>query len=152
MRFLSRKTAFISGLVLLFFLILFLFLANRNNYLLNKAVRLVSLRLSQFEKISLLRRQDCKFEFKQDCYLVSFFSHQKKAWEIFARHRYPNDIIPSPEGLEIFLVRGRITSFKLKGKHIDLKSYLILNFHHPKMPAKKKGIIFYREGEWRVLG
>jgi hypothetical protein len=152
MRIFSKKIILISTLFLLFSAALFMYLFNRDNYLLNKTVRLVSSRLIQFERLSYVRKEEYRFEFHEDNYFILNFNNRKKMWEIFAHHKYPHDIIPSIEDLEIVLSRGRIDHFKIKGKKINLKSYLILNFHRPKTPAKKKGIIFYKDGNRRVLG
>ncbi|MDH5386423.1 MAG: hypothetical protein OEY18_17115, partial [Candidatus Aminicenantes bacterium] len=59
----SSKIIIISSLILLLVAVLFLFFFDRTNYFLNKTVRLVSLRLIQFERLSFIRKEDYKFKF-----------------------------------------------------------------------------------------
>lgn len=152
MRALQKKIIIISSLFLLVFSVLFLFRFDITNYFLNKTIRLVSLRLIQFERLSFIRNEDYKFKFYNDHYDISFFNNRTQKWILFASHQYPSHIMPSIKDLEIFLTRGRINHFNIEGKEINLKSYLILNFYLTKMPSKEKGIIFYKDGNWRVFG
>jgi hypothetical protein len=124
---------------------------DRTNYFLNKTIRLVSLRLIQFERLSLVRKEDYKIKFYEDHYDISFFNNRTKTWRLFASHEYPHDITPSIKDLEIVLTNGRISHFKIEGKEKKLKSFLILDFYVLKKP-KAKGIIFYKDGNWRALG
>ena len=152
MRALQKKTIIISSLFLLVFSILFLFRFDKTNYFLNKSIRFVSLRLIQFEHLSFIRKEDYKFHFYNDRYDISFFNNRTKRWHLFASHTYSHNITPSIKDLEIVLTRGRINHFNIEGKDINLKSYMILNFYLTKMPSKEKGIIFYKDGNWRVFG
>lgn len=152
MKIISEKKILILILSLIFIIVVFLFLFNRNNYFLNKTVRLISLRFTQFERLSFIRREDYRIEFHKNNYLIFSFNNRTKIWEEFAKHNYPLDIISSIEECEFVLSRGKISSIKINGKKINLKSYLILNFYRPKTPSKTKGIIFYKDGNWRVLG
>ncbi len=149
---LQKKILLISSLFLLVFSVLLLFHFDRTNYFLNKTIRLVSLRLIQFERLSFIRKEDYKFNFYNDHYDISFFNNRTKTWHLFASHPYSRNITPSIKDLEIVLTRGRINHFNIEGKDINLKSYLILNFYLTKMPSKEKGIIFYKDGNWRVFG
>ena len=147
-----KKIIIISSLFLLIFSMLLLFCFDRTDYFLNKTIRLVSLRLIQFERLSLVRKEDYKFNFHEDHYDISFFNNRTETWSLFASHRYPHDITPSIKDLKIVLTNGRISHFEIDGKEKKLKSFLILNFYGLKMPSKGKGIIFYKDGNWRAFG
>jgi len=148
----SSKIIIISSLILLLVAVLFLFFFDRTNYFLNKTVRLVSLRLIQFERLSFIRKEDYKFKFSVDHYDIFSFSHRTNTWHLFACHRYPDNITPSIKDFEFVLTRGNINHFRIHGKEIDLKSYLILNFYPSQETEKGKGVIFYKDGNWRALG
>ncbi|KPJ69592.1 hypothetical protein AMJ44_03275 [candidate division WOR-1 bacterium DG_54_3] len=147
-----KKIIIVSSVFLLISSVLLLSCFNRTNYFLNKTIRLVSLRLIQFERLSIVRKEDYKFNFYEDHYDISFFNNRTKNWRLFASHTYPNDITPSIGDLEIILKNGRISHFEIEGEEKKLKSFLILNFFAHKISSKSKGIIFYKDGNWRAFG
>ena len=150
MTFSPKKIAIPLGLILLIGLILGLW-QKREDYFLNKCVRLVTTRMIQFERLSRIRREEYKFEFSEDHYLISHFSAKKQTWEPFARHAYPGGLAASPAYFEIHFTRGEIGRIKHQGQEVKLNQYLVLNFFHPKNLDKKKGIIFYADRSWRPL-
>lgn len=147
-----HKIIIILSLILLVLAVLFLFFFDRTNYFLNKTVRLVSLRLTQFERLSLIRKEDYKFKFAIDHYDIFSFHRRTNTWHLFARHRYPDNITPSIKDFEFVLTQGHVDHFRIQGKEIDLRSYLILNFNPSQETENGKGMIFYKDGNWRVLG
>ena len=148
----QKKTTIISSLFFIVLLVLLLFRFDSTNYILNKGIRFVSLRLIQFEHLSLVRGEDYKFHFFMDHYDISFFNTQTKRWHLFASHTYSHNITPSIKNLEIVLKRGRINHFLIEGQETNVKSYLILNFYQAEKPSKEMGLIFYKDGNWRVFG
>lgn len=152
MRSKQKKFFIISSLFLVVLSALLLLRFDRTNYILNKGIRFISLRLIQFEHLSFVRREDYKFRFLNDHYDISFFNNQTKRWHLFASHPYSHNITPAIKDLEIVLKRGRINRFFIEGQEKNVKSYLILNFYLSKKPSKDRGIIFYKDGNWKVIG
>jgi hypothetical protein len=145
-----KKMAIPLGLIILIGLMLGLW-QRRDDYFLNKCVRLVTTRMIQFERLSQIRKEDYLFEFNHDHYLILNFNPKKQAWEAFARHSYPGGLVASPQDFEIRFTQGGISSIKHKDKDIELRQYMVLNFFHPKNQDKKRGIVFYKDKSWRPL-
>ena len=152
MRSTKKKFFIISSLFLVVLSAFLLLRFDKTNYILNKGIRFVSLRLIQFEHLSFVRREDYKFHFLNDHYDVSFFNNRTKRWHLFASHSYSHNIKPAITDLEIVLTRGKISRFFIEGQEEIVKSYLILNFYLTENPSKDRGIIFYKNGNWRVFG
>lgn len=138
------------GLILLIGLILGLW-QRRDDYFLNKCVRLVTTRMIQFERLSRIRREEYKFEFNQDHYLILHLSPNKQAWETFTRHKYPGGLSATLQNFEIHFAQGEISSIRHQDQEVKLGQYLVLSFFHPKHQDKKKGIIFHADRSWRPL-
>ena len=146
----SKKIVISLSIILFLGLILGLW-QRRDDYFLNKCVRLITTRMIQFERLSQIRKEKYRFEFSADHYLISHFNPNSQAWEPFANHYYPGGLTATPTDVEIQFIQGKIGLIKHQGKETSLKSYMILNFFHPKNKDKTRGIIFLKDRSWRPL-
>jgi len=102
------------GIIILIFAVLLSFIILRKDYLLNKTVREVALRMVQLDgyRGRVLNRQS-KFEF------------------IFSQ--------------------GSLREYRVRDKGRMLPRYVVVEFYFPGS-SKKKSLIFYKKGDWKVLG
>lgn len=147
----TRQAIWVCGALLLFAAVVLWFLLLRESYFLNRAVRQVSLRLSQFGRLSFIRNENYRFQFHRDGYIISVLPADTGHWEVFVRHKYPDRIKASLEDLEVVLEKEEIVSFILGGRKITSKPFIILHFFPKGKESIKRGMIFYQKGYWRVL-
>lgn len=148
---LTGRTPAVSAVLVFALLLGTVFLVRREEYLLNRAVRLLCERIIQFEHLSMVRRETYKFTVHPRGYEVLLFQKDKGGWIVFDRHTYPSNIVSSAENLEIFLAGGGMEKCLVDGKALEENSFTILYFFHRKDPEKRKSMIFYERGGWRVL-
>jgi len=110
----------------------------------------VSFRISQFEWLSFVRPEDYKIHFRLDSYII--YSSCENGWEIFAVHQYPGNMICTAVGFDIILHRGRVVERKIGNKIIKNNTNAVIQFHPRNKLDRRKGIIFQKKGNWRVLG
>lgn len=120
------------------------------NYLLNKTVRQISLRLVQIRRLSRTRQIDYKIVFCREHYFIDYFDKDEESWERYIKSKYHNGVLSELDGVELIFSKGRFKDYRLKEQEGTIFKYVIINFYRPKSP-KKKAIIFYRTGDWKVL-
>jgi hypothetical protein len=120
------------------------------NYLLNKTVRQISLRLVQIQRLSRTRQIDYKVVFCREHYFIDHFDKDEESWERYTKSKYHNGVLSELDGVELIFSKGRLKDYRLKEQDGKIFKYVIINFYRPKSP-KKKAIIFYRTGDWKVL-
>ncbi len=140
----------LSSILLVIAVAAVLFSARREAYFLNKTVRLVSFRVSQFEWLSFVQQKDYKILFHPDRYVISFL--ERGEWNKFAVHRYPGHMVCTADRFELFLHRGSVAGKKIGNKVIEDKANAVIQFHPKNKPDRRKGIIFQKKGKWHVLG
>lgn len=133
-------------LILVVFLVLFL----RKDYVLNRQIREIALKFVQLEVLSRTRGVDFKAIFLEDHYLIQVKDRSSGKWKDFSSAKFSGGILCRPHGIEFIFSRGAFREFKFVEKKQKTPRYVILDLYLPE-PSKKKGIIFYREGDWRVL-
>lgn len=120
------------------------------NYPLNKTVREVSLRLVQIRRLSMTRQIDYKVVFCREHYFIDYFDEDEKSWKRYIKSNYHNGVLSELDGVELIFVKGRFKDYRLKEQEGKIFKYVIISFYSQNSP-KKKAIIFYRTGDWKVL-
>ena len=144
------KTILLYSFIFLLCVSAALLVSRREAYFLNKTVRLVSFRISQFEWLSYIRSEDYKIHFYPDRYII--YSSIENGWEVFTVHRYPGNMICTADGFYVILHRGRVVGRKIGNKIIRDNANAVIQFHPKDKVERRKGIIFQKKGKWRVLG
>jgi hypothetical protein len=121
------------------------------DYRLNRTVRNVALRLVQMGTLSRTTRVDYRLVFWNNRCVVEYFDRESGRWHPHAASSYHRGVVSAPAGVRILFSGGRFKEYTLPGKRGRIPRYLILEFRIPGTP-KKRGIIFYRDGDWRILG
>jgi len=143
-----RKIILLLGFALLSFLLFIIF---SHNYALNKTIREIGLRLTQIEKLSKLESQDYKVIFHRDHYEVYFFDAEKRKWKKSRGYKYRGDIFCQADEYEFIFSKGWLKTYNLKGIKGKLPKYVILYFSSLKKLSRPKGIIFYKDEDWKIL-
>ena len=152
MTFLSRKYFFLWGLAFFLVFITAFFFISKEQYLLNKVVRNVDMRLFQFQRYSNKINESFKFHFLNDSLSIYNYEREKEEWKVYLDYFYPEDISSDLNNFEVIFHDGELISLNLEGTEKILQSFIILFFYPKESEESKKGIIFYTEtGEWRVL-
>ncbi len=131
-----------------FFSVVIAFLGE--NYLLNKTVREISLRLVQIQRLSRTRQTDYKVVFCRDHYFIDYFDKDEESWKRHIISKYQDGVLSELDRFELTFSKGRSKDFRLKEQEGKIFKYVIINFYRPKSP-KKRAFIFYKDGDWKVL-
>ncbi len=121
------------------------------DYRLNRTVRNVALRLVQMETLSRTTRVDYRMVFWNNRCEVEYYDRDSNRWHPHAASAYHRGVVSDPAGLQIVFSGGRFKEYTLPGGRGRTPPYLILEFRIPGTP-KKRGVIFYSDGDWRILG
>jgi len=144
-----RKRYYWIFYLLLILGITFIFLSN--NYLLNRTVREISMRLVQIEILSSKTAVDYKVSFYKDHYEVKVYNNINDLWEIYTRDFYPKGIITDSLPVEFYFSRGRFREYQFKDRNRKTPKSMILYFSY-KGSEKKRALIFFKDNDWKVLG
>jgi hypothetical protein len=152
MTFLSRKYFPLWCLAFFLVFVAAFFFISKEHYLLNKIVRIVDMRLFQFQRYSDKTNESYKFHFFNDSLSIYSYEIEKEEWKVYLNYSYPKGISSDLNNFEVIFHNGKLISLNLEGTGKILQSYFILYFYPKKNKESKKGIIFYTgTGEWRVL-
>ena len=144
----SKRTIIIASTVILVVVLAVVGLMRREAYFLNKGVRLIGIRISQFEHLSYVRGQPYKISFFGNSYTI--FAWDSEKWAVFAEYRYPSRIRSSLDGLHIVLRNGRVDSRTWKDRELKPRTPVTLYLQYVGK-EEKKGILFLDKGNWRIL-
>ncbi|MBN1274092.1 MAG: hypothetical protein JXB26_17650 [Candidatus Aminicenantes bacterium] len=147
----SKRLLPVISTVLLILILATLFVFRKERYILNRAVRLFCERLIQFEHLSMVRQEKYRFDIQSGYYNIYLFEKEKGQWKIFDRFDLPSSVVFAASDLKILLSGGGVESCLVDGTALEPDSYVILTFRHQKKPGKRKSVIFYEKGNWRVL-
>lgn len=120
------------------------------DYRLNRVVRLVSMRISQFERLSFIRNEPYRIVFSTKEYSVWNLTREGD-WVLFVKHTLPADIQTNAESLELYVSGGGVSSIRVNDKQKAKLSVMSLEFSLVDRKSKKRGLIFSGKGKWRVL-
>jgi hypothetical protein len=138
------------GISLVVLLLATVYLLRLQEYRLNRTVRYVALRIVQVETLSRTTRVDYRLVFWNNTCRVDVFDRGTNRWKPYVDTAYSKGILSQPVGLEIVFSQGRFKEYRLgEGKGKPPK-YFIVEFLVAGTD-KKRGIIFYQDGNWRVL-
>jgi len=139
------------GIIILIFAVLLSFIILRKDYLLNKTVREVALRMVQLEVISRTRAVNYKVIFERDHYYIQVFDLDKKEWLPYLKSGYRGRVLNRQSKFEFIFSQGSLREYRVRDKGRMLPRYVVVEFYFPGS-SKKKSLIFYKKGDWKVLG
>jgi hypothetical protein len=120
------------------------------NYNLNKTVREITLRLIQIRRLSRTRAVDYRLEFHAKYFSIDYFDAAESRWKKYSQSRYRHRIKCELDGATLILSKGRLQKFGLKGQKELFPEYMIVYFVSQKS-KKRKALIFYKKGNWKVI-
>ncbi|NOR14932.1 MAG: hypothetical protein GQ544_04445 [Candidatus Aminicenantes bacterium] len=138
------------GISLVVLLLATVYLLRLQEYRLNRTVRNVALRLVQVETLSRTTRVDYRLVFWNNICRVDVFDRNSNRWKPYADTAYCKGVLSQPVGLEVVFSQGRFKEYRLGEGRGKSPKYLIIEFFVVGT-EKKRGIIFYQDGNWRVL-
>jgi len=139
------------GIIILILAAVLVFLILRKEYPLNKTVREVALRMVQLEVVSRTRAVDYKVVFERDHYYIQVFDLDKKEWLPYLKYSYRGRVLNRQSKFEFIFSRGTLREYRARNKGRKLPRYVVVEFYLPSS-SKKKSLIFYKKGDWKVLG
>jgi hypothetical protein len=139
------------GIIILIFAALLSFIILRKDYLLNKTIREVALRMVQLEVLSRTRAVDYKVVFERGHYFIQVFDSDKKEWLPYLKASYRGRVLNRQSKFEFIFSRGSLREYRVRDKGRKLPRYVVVEFFLPGS-SKKKSLIFYKKGDWKVLG
>lgn len=142
------QTVAAAGVVLLCAVLFFL---NRQNYQLNRTARDISLRLEQVAVFSRTRAVEYRVIFYKEFYIITVFDQISGKFRKYMECKYRKGVIGESIGIELVFSGGKYQGYNQDNKRKKAPRYLVLNFFLSGS-GKRKGIIFYQKGDWRVLG
>lgn len=149
---LVRKTWPAALLLLVVALIAFAYGLRRDNYLLNKNVRLVFLRIVKYKEYSLHRGLTYRLQFNRDDYRVTVREPRPNpSWREVAVFPYQDSIKPEDPGFFLTIHGGKLVSYQFEDKRRIVRPSVIFYFYSSKKPSLRRGIMFSESGEWRAL-
>jgi hypothetical protein len=152
MGFLFGRKVWIGGLLFLLAAATASYFLRQETYFLNKNVRLISLRIFEYQELSRHRRCRYKMQFERDHYDIYLLATSpERKWEEVTGIRYEDAIETSRPGFALEIDRGKIVSYQPPQGARFLRPSIILSFFPLKDPSKQSGILFYRDGTWRAL-
>lgn len=143
-----QRVLVLGGLAAVFVL---LWLVRYQDFQLNRTVRGIALRLIQIEVLSRTREVDYKVVFEPGGYSISVLDLESGNWRPYQAVKFPNRIRSRASEFEFFFSGGFFREYRRKGKQSRGPRYIIIDIYLPDT-NKKRSLIFYREGDWRILG
>lgn len=119
-------------------------------FVLNRTVRAVALRLAQIELLSRSTRSDYQVDFLQDRYRVQVFDKNTGDWIIQRQIRFPSGITCGPDAFVYRFSRGKMVEFLYRDRDVKVPRSVILDFYSLRS-ERVRSLIFYRQGDWKVL-
>ncbi len=126
------------------------YLTLRNTYALNRAVREITFRMVQLETLSRTTRTDYRIRFDTGIYSLASWEKDSETWQPYLSEGYYKGIECAAVDFDIVFSRGRFHEIRYRAGQRKPPRYLIVELFSPRT-QKKKGIIFYRDKDWRVL-
>ncbi len=120
------------------------------HFVLNRTVRSVALRLVQVELLSRSTGSDYQVDFQQDRYRVQVFDKHTDNWIIQRQVRFPSGISCAPDVFVYRFSRGKMVEFRYRDREAKVPRSVILDFHSSRS-ERIRALIFYRQGDWKVL-
>ena len=122
-----------------------------DDYHLNRNVRNLSLKLVQVERLSQTTAVDYRVKFFERDFLIEAWDEETQSWESSFRGRYSRGVRCRTLGWEFRFSQGLFREYRFEGQQSRGPRYLVVEFYIEGNKSKRS-LIFYREGDWRVLG
>jgi hypothetical protein len=146
------RKAWIACLLFLLVVTGGLYFLRRENYFLNKNVRLVCMRIFEYQELSFHRRLRYRIEFLQDRYRIYvLIPLPEETWKEVKEIRYEDGVETNLPGFAFEIQKGRIVSYQRREDWSSIRRPVVLGFFASKNPQKQSGILFHRDGTWRGL-
>jgi hypothetical protein len=129
----------------------FLFILQWNQYLLNRTVRNISLRIVQLEILSKRTSINYKIKFAENRYEVKIYNTMKNEWETYVQETYLKGVTAAPFPLELYFSKGRLIKYQYKNFSSNIRKSVTIYFSHRDVD-ERRAIIFYKNDNWKVLG
>jgi hypothetical protein len=120
------------------------------HFVLNRTVRSVALRLVQIELLSRSTGSDFQVDFLHDRYRVQVFDKNTDDWIIQRQIRFPYGITCGPDVFIYRFSRGKMVEFLYRDRDGKVPRSVILDFFSLRS-ERVRSLIFYRQGDWKVL-
>ena len=127
-----------------------LFMPRWNTYALNRAVRELAFRMVQLETLSRTTRTDYRVRFDAGIYTLSSWERESETWQPYLSEGYYKGIECADLDFDIVFSGGRFHEIRYRNGQKKPPKYLIVELRSARS-GKTKGIIFYRDKDWRVL-
>jgi hypothetical protein len=121
-----------------------------NSYTLNRAVREIAFRMVQLETLSRTTRTDYRIRFETEIYTLSTWEKESETWQPYLSEGYYKGMECTTVDYDIVFSEGRFDEMRYRAGQKKPPRYLIVELQSPKS-RKTRGIIFYRDKDWRVL-
>ena len=131
--------------------VIVIFFLRYQNFQLNRTVRNIALRLVQIEVLSRTTAVDYKVVFEFDGYSIKIFDREAETWNPYLAAKYPNRIRSRASEFEFVFSGGFFREYRRREGEGRGPKYIIIDIYLPGT-TKKRSLIFYRDGDWRVLG
>ena len=131
--------------------VIVIFFLRYQDFQLNRTVRNIALRLVQIEVLSRTTAVDYKVLFESEGYSIEIFDRETGAWKSYLAAKYPGGICSRASEFEFIFSRGLFREFRPREGEGRGPKYIIIDILLPET-TKKRSLIFYRDGDWRVLG
>lgn len=119
-------------------------------YRLNRTVRTIALRVVQLETLSRTTRVDYRMVFWNNRCVIDRFDRRTQKWSWYQNTPYARKVFSQPSGYELIFSEGQLQEYSAPGSKSITKRNLIVEFFIPGTPLKH-AMIFYADGNWRVL-
>lgn len=131
--------------------VIVIFFLRHQDFQLNRTIRNIALRLVQIEVLSRTTAVDYKVLFESEGYSIEIFDREAGTWKPYLAAKYPRSIRSKASEFEFVFSRGFFREYLRREGEGRGPKYIIIDIYLPET-TKKRSLIFYRDGDWRVLG
>jgi hypothetical protein len=119
-------------------------------YRLNRTVRQIALKLVQVEKLSQTTAVDYRVRFLENHFEIEAWDVDSDTWRASFQGKYSAGIRCGTLDWEFLFSRGLFREYRSPSMNGRGPRYLLVEFSSPDK-TDKRNLIFYRQGDWRVL-
>ena len=127
-----------------------LFILRFGIYRLNRTVREAALHLTQVSTLSRTRGTDFRVIFDERYLVIDTFNESLGDWQRHKEWPYLKEITCGLQGWAFYFSHGSLKEYQSSNWPGKAPKHIMVEFLL-KSSSKKKGIIFNRDGHWRVL-
>ncbi len=146
----NRRMGLIAAVTAVLLILALLIWNSASHFVLNRTVRSVALRLAQIELLSRSTGSDFQVDFQHDRYRVQVFDKHTDSWIIQRQILFPSGISCGPDVFVYRFSRGKMVEILYRDRDAKVPRSVILDFHSLRT-ERIRSLIFYRQGDWKVL-